>query len=262
MPLKRRPDFYASRFTLDWHYHPAWQSHRLRRPTHYSDTALADVSAALYTEVNLIIAGWLTVLKCVQLFQCSTQSVTRKLFSHWTCSEEIKCHPNLCNERHQSSPDNLLHPTGDCSQLFFSHKSHTARAMNRWTPTTLLFPRMPIVKSKSKWHYDWQAVSQSVSLVVQLSLRFMARNFVYSYCLGHVRRTLWREVWVVSCQSLLAVLSPLSKFHCIYVLHITHVWCIQYMQGLCQSTLSTADHSPSFVAYAYLNGHTLDRRQV
>jgi hypothetical protein len=64
-----------------------------------------------------------------------------------------------------------------------------------------------------------------------------------SWCVVSVGRPLWRGVEYVSCQSLLAALSPLPKFNVIYVVHVT---CFKYMQcilDLCQHRLSTADHA-------------------
>jgi hypothetical protein len=63
-----------------------------------------------------------------------------------------------------------------------------------------------------------------------------------------------------------AVISPLS-ICAIHILHVTKCMCIQYIQGLCQSRLSTADHflslvAPATTAICHLNGRMLDRRKV
>jgi hypothetical protein len=84
-------------------------------------------------------------------------------------------------------------------------------------------------------------VSQSVCLGVEPRLGLMTR---YSYCLTVTvlslgGRPLWREGGSVFCQSLSAVVSQLSVWTDIYILHVLHD--IQYIQGLCQSGLSTAD---------------------
>jgi hypothetical protein len=93
----------------------------------------------------------------------------------------------------------------------------------------------------------------TVCLGVNLTLELMTRYFLSeSCCVVSVVYSLWQVVGSVFCQSLSAVFSPLSKFYFIYILHVTlyiYIY-IQYIQGLCLPSHSTADHAPSFVAYA------------
>jgi hypothetical protein len=71
-------------------------------------------------------------------------------------------------------------------------------------------------------------VSQSVCLDVKFTLGLVNRYYFLSeICrVVSVGRTLWREVGSVSCQSLSAVFSPLSKFNIItfYMSHMFYVY--------------------------------------
>jgi hypothetical protein len=103
------------------------------------------------------------------------------------------------------------------------------------------------LSSKLNWHYNWRSVSWdwcrdhcgTCNQIFILS---------ESCCLVSVGRPLRREVGSVSCQLLSAVFA-----HCEVVppppCHTCFMY-IQYIQGLCQPRLSTADYSPLFVAYA------------
>jgi hypothetical protein len=66
------------------------------------------------------------------------------------------------------------------------------------------------------------------NLGVESTLELVTRYYFLSEscCVVSVGRPLWREVGSVSCQSLSAIFSPLSKFNLIYILNVTHVLCI------------------------------------
>jgi hypothetical protein len=68
-------------------------------------------------------------------------------------------------------------------------------------------------------------VSQSVCLGVETILELVTTYYFLSEscCVVSVGRPLVREVGSVSCQSLSALFSPLTKFNFIYLLHVTHV---------------------------------------
>jgi hypothetical protein len=96
-------------------------------------------------------------------------------------------------------------------------------------------------KSESKLCYDRRSVGQSVlvsSPIQDLRTDFF---FLFDSCgfvdVGH---PLWREDG-----------SVYYNVQYMYILHVITWMYIQYIQGLCQSRLSTADHELSFVASAY-----------
>jgi hypothetical protein len=70
-------------------------------------------------------------------------------------------------------------------------------------------------------------VSWSTCFGVEPTLELVTRYFLLpeSCCLVSVERPLRREVGSVSCQSLSAVLSPLSKFNFIYI-YMSHMFCV------------------------------------
>jgi hypothetical protein len=103
-------------------------------------------------------------------------------------------------------------------------------------------------KSKSKSCYDWRPVSQSVNMSwCQVhsgtcdQMLFCLKVAVFS-----VRRPLWREVGCVSCQCLVHC----QRFNIIYIVHVTCFMYKQYLQGLCQHRLSTADHAKMYTTTA------------
>jgi hypothetical protein len=85
-------------------------------------------------------------------------------------------------------------------------------------------------QSQSQIHVatDGQSVNQSVCLGVQSTLELVTRYYFLSEscCFVSVVRPLWREVGSISCQSLSALFSPLSKCNFYYFLHVTPVLCI------------------------------------
>jgi hypothetical protein len=96
--------------------------------------------------------------------------------------------------------------------------------------------------SQSHVTIDGQTLCLGVESTLELVIRYYFLS--ESCCFVSVGRPLRREIGPVSCQSLSAVFSPLSKFYFIYILHVTCFMYeyIQYIQGLCQPRLSTADH--------------------
>jgi hypothetical protein len=87
------------------------------------------------------------------------------------------------------------------------------RQLNDRTPDR----RLLTSKSKSKSCHNWR-------YTMELMIRYYFLS--ESCCVVSVGRPLWREVGSVSCQSLSAVFSPLSKLNFIYILNVTHVLCV------------------------------------
>jgi hypothetical protein len=92
-------------------------------------------------------------------------------------------------------------------------------------------------------------VSQSVCLGVESTLELVTRYYFLSEscCVVFVERPLWREVGSVCYQSLSqSIVKMYYNLH--FTCHMFYVYTI-YIEGLCQHRLSTADHTPSSVAY-------------
>jgi hypothetical protein len=101
-------------------------------------------------------------------------------------------------------------------------------------------------ESESESHFNWR----SASLFVLVSSPVRGSWPDISYCLtvsvlSWGGRPLWREDGSVLCQSLSEVVSQLSIYINIYILHVSHgdSRYIQYIQSLCQSGPSTADYA-------------------
>jgi hypothetical protein len=119
--------------------------------------------------------------------------------------------------------------------------------------------RYPHGGCQSESHYDWQSVSQSVlvsypiwGIWPQTCFSVLNLRKLQSCLCG---RPLWWEVGSVFCYS--QSLSQLSV--CTYISKKKKKKCnvqqlkmvyIQYVQGLCQSRLSTADYALFLVAFA------------
>jgi hypothetical protein len=117
-------------------------------------------------------------------------------------------------------------------------------------------------KKKIGWHLSWSwshvtTDGQSASTRLGAHCRIFDQILILSEicCLVSVGRPLWREVGSVSCQSLSTVL-----LHCtvLYFFYMSHVFCI-YIYRPSQPRLSTAEHTPSFVAYTTTAVKTLQR---
>jgi hypothetical protein len=112
----------------------------------------------------------------------------------------------------------------------------------------------------------WLTASQSVCLGVKFTLGLVARYFLPEICcVVSVGHPVWREVGSVSCQSLLAVFSPLSKFNIIYTVHVTCFMYMQYILGLsAQTQVSRSCQNICSLHYnrslRHLNSCTLDRQ--
>jgi hypothetical protein len=103
--------------------------------------------------------------------------------------------------------------------------------------------------SKSESCYDWQPVSQYV--LVSSSLWNLWPDIILSESCRVVSvgyPLLW-EVGSVSCQSRQQYLAHCQKLNVIYIVHVTYFMYMQYILGLYQHRLSTADNPKTLVGY-------------
>jgi hypothetical protein len=104
---------------------------------------------------------------------------------------------------------------------------------------------------KSKSYYDWRSVSQDV--LVSSPLWNLWPDIIF-FCLKVAVLSLWGALSdersglspVGHCQQYLV---HCQKCNIIYIVHVTCFMYIQYILGLCQHRLSTADHATASVAY-------------
>jgi hypothetical protein len=138
---------------------------------------------------------------------------------------------------------------------FVSRLSKQCRILNISQPSRPPRRVMEIActfKSKSKSCYDWWSVSQYV--LVSSALWDFDQMLILS-CLCEATSLIRGQVCLLSvtvsniCQDCFHFLFfSFSFFFLHFTWHICFMY-IQYVQGLCQRRLSTADHAPSFVAY-------------
>jgi hypothetical protein len=164
---------------------------------------------------------------------------------------QIRCSPNLEGQVPHLYPIGTGWPSCNPRHwVTFSSPPMTRRAtVELFEPTS---KRGLSTESESESHCYWRIVS----LFVLVSSPVRGSWPDISYCLTVTvlslgGRPLWREGGSICCQSLSAVISQLSVCTVIYILHVLHyMTLIKYIQGLCQSGLSTADYALFLVAFA------------